>query len=182
MKWYTWRHQKCSWNLLNLLNVLIANLWSQYFSTANCGSFISFWVGMLLSWCSSLKNGYGKWPLPLNLICTLAGNFGHPISQLAKCWTLGQKTPVLAALALDICTPGGDGRMPVAGAAWGPGEAGEWGGPGPVVGEWWGPSPWCHGALGLNSVTQQESCYRQKTTGNAYRVFSEIHLVKHRAK
>ena len=57
----------------------------------------------------------------------------RPVAQLVERWAPGQE-PRFASFPRSNSTPGGDGRRSAAGTARGPDEAGEWGGPCPVVG------------------------------------------------
>ena len=69
--------------------------------------------------------------------------------QWVEYCTPGQKTLVLVASGLDICTSRGDGRRSGAGTARGPGEAGDWVDRVQLSGTY---------KFGLASARQQEFC------------------------
>ena len=75
--------------------------------------------------------------------------FHHPPrGSVDRALDSGSENPGSSRSGARYSTPGGDGRRSVAGTARGPGEAGEWGGPCPVVG--------ARKTLDLNSAGQQE--------------------------
>ena len=71
-----------------------------------------------------------------------------PRGSVDRALDSGSENPGSSRSGARYSTPGGDGRRSVAGTARGPGEAGEWGGPCPVVG--------ARKTLDLNSAGQQE--------------------------
>ena len=57
-----------------------------------------------------------------------------PRGSIGRALDSGSENPGSSRSGARYSTPGGDGRRSVAGTARGPDEAGEWGGPCPVVG------------------------------------------------